>query len=640
MKRIFLGMVTAALALGLIGSAFAAPSMYGSKGLFRVIDANNDGPMSFSIGLYGTYWAKSKDVTVGAVTTKYENTSIVLHPVLSFAPIKFIELSVGVPYVFDGTFKRTPPTGTAFEDNRTGLLDPDVGLKFSYKFSPMFTAGLQGLVMVPATGDTFIPKYPYGTPPTYQKVLKNNIDAGGLALFSFNFVDKAKLHINGGAMYTMDEIDTVIAFGHTPTAPSYKKFDSPLFVQFGGGLEINALPFVTPIVEVTSSYQMLGDKPLDSLFYVQKKGEATAKKPGPMDNLVVTGGLRFNHVFSGVHNLGLSAGADIPMGGEFSSPPFNLANFYRQTGDSVVKATVFDYQIIGGLTYAYVPPVGPKVPPTGSIAGTVTDLDGNPVEGADVAFTGTSVAPVTSGADGKFAATGLPVGMITVSVSKDGFVTKDETPTIAKKKVADLAVKLEKKPVPKATLAGKVSDTEGKAVANATVRAEGSTATTDVSGSYTIDVVVAQTGGTYNVDVTAAGYKDKSATVALTPGQPAAKDFTLLSMTLKMKMVINFKAGSAKIVGASADIDKAAGILKDNPNVKVEIAGYTDNRGSSKKNMKLSQARADAATAALVAAGASVGQITAKGYGAADPIADNKTRLGRLQNRRIELHVL
>jgi outer membrane protein OmpA-like peptidoglycan-associated protein len=153
-------------------------------------------------------------------------------------------------------------------------------------------------------------------------------------------------------------------------------------------------------------------------------------------------------------------------------------------------------------------------------------------------------------------------------------------------------------------------------------------------------VVVAQTGGTYNVDVTAPGYKDKSGTVALTPGQPAAKDFTLLSATLKMKMVINFKTGSATIVGSSADIDRVAGILKDNPNVKVEIAGYTDNRGSSKKNMKLSQARADAAKSALIAAGVSADRISSKGYGASEPVASNSTRLGRLQNRRIELHVL
>jgi outer membrane protein OmpA-like peptidoglycan-associated protein len=620
MKRIFLGVVTAVIALGLVGSAFAAPSMVGSKGLFRVIDASNHGPMSFTIGTYGMYWSKSKTYT-GAGTNKI--TYISLEPGLSFAPIKFLEFSASVPYVLQGKSKFTPTTGTVTEHNDTGLLDAEVGLKFSYQFSPMFTAGLRAAAMVPTMGDSFKSWTTHGG--TRVEAVKNNVDVGGLALFSFNFMDKAKLHINGGALYTMDEVDTAAS---TAAAAAYKKYDSPLTVNFGGGLEISAMPYVTPILEVTSSYPMLGDKASDSTRYIRKPGTTVSEKPGPMTNLLFTGGLRFNHAFSGVHNLTLTAGADLPIGSDLL--------IYGDTA----KAQYYDYQIIGGLTYAYIPPVGPKVPGTGSIAGTVTDLDGNPVSGADVAFTGTSVAPVTSGADGKFAATGLPVGMITVSVSKDGFVTKDETPTIAKKKVVDLAVKLEKKPVPKATLAGKVSDTEGKAVANATVKAEGSTATTDVSGSYTMDVVVAQTGGTYNVDVTAPGYKDKSGTVALTPGQPAAKDFTLLSTTLKMKMVINFKTGSATIVGSSADIDKVAGILKDNPNVKVEIAGYTDNRGSSKKNMKLSQARADAAKSALIAAGVSADRISSKGYGASEPVASNSTRLGRLQNRRIELHVL
>lgn len=634
MKRIFLGMVTAALALGLIGSAFAAPSVSGSNGLFRVIDANNAGKMSFTFGSYFLYGTKSKTYGTGATATKVKVDLIEAHPAISFTPFKAFEFTLGIPY---GVSNKVTYQDTA-RFNPTGPGDAEVGLKFSWVFNPMFTAGLRAAALVPMEADTFKEKVYYSTPTAF---VKNGVDAGGLALLSFNIKDKFKVHINGGAMYGMDEVDTNAtrgAYGWVPktgrTAAAYTKWDSPLTFNFGGGLEINAIPIVTPIVEVTGSLPYLGTKSTDSLRYIQKSGSTTKEKPGPTDDLWVTGGFRFGYTFGGVHNLNLNLGAMLPMGSELIVP------VGPTTTDTLKNGSWFDWVGIGGLTYAYVPPVGPAVPPTGSIAGTVTDLDGNLVEGADVAFTGTSVAPVTSGADGKFAATGLPTGMITVSVSKDGFVTKDETPTIHKKKVVDLAVKLEKKPVPKATLAGKVSDTEGKAVANATVKAEGSTATTDVSGSYTIDVVVAQTGGTYNVDVTAPGYKDKSATVALTPGQPAAKDFTLLSTTLKMKMVINFKAGSAKIVGASADIDKAAGILKDNPNVKVEIAGYTDSRGSSKKNLKLSQARADAAMAALVAAGVPAGQITAKGYGAADPIADNKTRLGRLQNRRIELHVL
>ena len=92
--------------------------------------------------------------------------------------------------------------------------------------------------------------------------------------------------------------------------------------------------------------------------------------------------------------------------------------------------------------------------------------------------------------------------------------------------------------------------------------------------------------------------------------------------------------------GNEGEISKNAALLKDNPSVKVEIAGYTDSRGSAKKNIRLSQARADAVMAALVAAGVPAGKITTKGYGPENPIAPNNTAKGRAQNRRIELHVL
>jgi len=73
----------------------------------------------------------------------------------------------------------------------------------------------------------------------------------------------------------------------------------------------------------------------------------------------------------------------------------------------------------------------------------------------------------------------------------------------------------------------------------------------------------------------------------------------------------------------------------------VEIAGYTDSRGSKKKNYRLSQARADAVVQAIVyRGGIDPTRITSKGYGPENPVAPNTTKAGRTMNRRIELHVL
>jgi len=98
-----------------------------------------------------------------------------------------------------------------------------------------------------------------------------------------------------------------------------------------------------------------------------------------------------------------------------------------------------------------------------------------------------------------------------------------------------------------------------------------------------------------------------------------------------------FLTGSAQI-GPNSELilEKAYNTLAQNPEIEVEIQGYTDNTGSKTTNMKLSQARAESVKGWLVAKGIAAERITAKGYGPDKPVADNKTKEGRQKNRRIE----
>jgi OOP family OmpA-OmpF porin len=73
---------------------------------------------------------------------------------------------------------------------------------------------------------------------------------------------------------------------------------------------------------------------------------------------------------------------------------------------------------------------------------------------------------------------------------------------------------------------------------------------------------------------------------------------------------------------------------------KVEIAGYTDASGSPTINRALSQRRAEMVMSYLVAKGVPSANMTAKGFGADNPVAPNTTAAGKAQNRRVELHVL
>jgi len=99
-----------------------------------------------------------------------------------------------------------------------------------------------------------------------------------------------------------------------------------------------------------------------------------------------------------------------------------------------------------------------------------------------------------------------------------------------------------------------------------------------------------------------------------------------------------FATGKAKLTPAGKTaLDKVAVGLVDNPGVRVEIHGYTDNTGSKATNDKLSKARADEVKKYLVTKGVTADRIDTYGHGPEDPIGDNKTAAGRAQNRRVEL---
>jgi OmpA-OmpF porin, OOP family len=100
---------------------------------------------------------------------------------------------------------------------------------------------------------------------------------------------------------------------------------------------------------------------------------------------------------------------------------------------------------------------------------------------------------------------------------------------------------------------------------------------------------------------------------------------------------INFKFNSDVITKNSYPIlDKAAQVLKDYPDVKLEIQGHTDNKGGADYNKDLSQRRANSVRAYFVGKGIDESRLTAVGYGLEMPIADNKTEKGRAKNRRVE----
>jgi OmpA-OmpF porin, OOP family len=110
--------------------------------------------------------------------------------------------------------------------------------------------------------------------------------------------------------------------------------------------------------------------------------------------------------------------------------------------------------------------------------------------------------------------------------------------------------------------------------------------------------------------------------------------------TYTFKNVV-FEKGKAHLVETSCtELDLLMDYLKDNPTVKINIAGHTDNTGSETTNVLLSQQRAESVRNYLVKKGCAVARLQTQGLGSAQPIVSNDTEEGRQKNRRVEVTFL
>ncbi len=125
------------------------------------------------------------------------------------------------------------------------------------------------------------------------------------------------------------------------------------------------------------------------------------------------------------------------------------------------------------------------------------------------------------------------------------------------------------------------------------------------------------------------------------PNTPAGMKVDKNGCAISYNFNITFDNNSAKIKPEfMPKIEKFAEFLKAHPNIKAEIQGYTDNRGSYKYNLILSQKRAKAVYDALIKLGVNKDQITWAGYGPKNPIASNATKEGRAKNRRVVAKII
>lgn len=164
------------------------------------------------------------------------------------------------------------------------------------------------------------------------------------------------------------------------------------------------------------------------------------------------------------------------------------------------------------------------------------------------------------------------------------------------------------------------------------------------TGKYLVSL---PSGKNYGIAVKAEGYLFHSENFDIPNAaayQEIEKDIYLKKVEVGKEIVLRnifFDFDKATLRPEStAELERLATLLRENPTIKIEISGHTDNKGSAAYNKTLSEKRAKAVVDYLISAGIDASRMTYVGYGFDKPIASNDTEAGRQLNRRTEFKII
>lgn len=167
---------------------------------------------------------------------------------------------------------------------------------------------------------------------------------------------------------------------------------------------------------------------------------------------------------------------------------------------------------------------------------------------------------------------------------------------------------------------------------------------TDETGNYLVTLPV---GRDYAFNVNRKGYLFYSDNFSLSrhvPDSTYEKNIPLQPLEAQATMVLRnvfFDVNKYELKPTSqVELDKLVQLLLENPTLRIEISGHTDNQGKPADNMVLSNNRAKAVVGYLQSRNIPAQRLTAKGYGESKPVAGNSTEEGRALNRRTEMKVI
>jgi outer membrane protein OmpA-like peptidoglycan-associated protein/outer membrane protein assembly factor BamB len=207
--------------------------------------------------------------------------------------------------------------------------------------------------------------------------------------------------------------------------------------------------------------------------------------------------------------------------------------------------------------------------------------------------------------------------------------------------------------VEKAKIKGELKDKDTGAPLDGSVEA-----TTELDSGEVVKKKEEVSGGKFEVEVPREGKTDlvfsspgyTFETITL-PDEKAIDDLSLQPLELSLSRVkkgerlkvesIHFKTESANLEpGSLSTLNTLLDMLRQHPNITIEIEGHTDSTGTSAFNQKLSVLRAESVADWLIRNGISSKRMKTTGYGDTKPVADNNTAEGRRKNRRTEILIV
>ncbi|MGA9521868.1 MAG: OmpA family protein, partial [Myxococcaceae bacterium] len=598
-----------------------APGAMGPLGLAHVSSAEMGPRGILRLSVFGEYLNQGDFPVRDATNVRSAGTFAV-----SFVPLPWLEAYLSYGASANSNSFSSPTLIQA-------LGDLSLGAKVSREWARGLHAGVDLRVMsFSGVGNQDVGRYAFGFAPRLLTTYDVSTAVPELPLL---------IHANAG--FHFDGTGSLVN-SHTLNASeefALRVNEYDRFV-FGLGVEV-PLTAVTPFLEYNLGYPIGVERGV--LFSPNGRDQVLVAAAMPQ---TIGGGIKV----TAIKDLTLALGADFGLSrtvglGVPATPPWNLyfgAAFNIdpfQRGESRVVETVREVKVDQKVVEA---------PKTSRIEGVIIDAQTQkPISGVIIAAVGAGAPPVASDKEtGRFLTHDLPPGAIKLAVVKDGYqelthevaLVAGETKSVQvllepKAKLAHFVISVvdaKKKPVPaKVVLKGPKEET---------VETGAEASKLDVPpGKYLVNVVadeyLAQTR-----EVQVSEDAEMKLAFELEP-QPKKKLVVVKNDKIEILQQVHFTTGKSTILADSYSLlnQVVDAIVKSNVK-RVRIEGHTDNRGSKKKNLSLSEQRARAVADYLIKQGIDPSRIESAGFGPDQPIAPNLTARGRELNRRVEFVIL